>query len=76
MNIAISPSRMFAAALGSACVPSGSCRSDAVLAIANFSGRATTFRVLKFSGKIVVARRRNQHARRVRYPIDASRAGG
>src|SRR5438876_5884193 len=41
---------------------------DGVLAIANFLFTRKTSRRRKLSEKIVSARRRNQHARRVRYP--------
>jgi hypothetical protein len=47
---------------------------DGVLAIANFSirvfGRATARKHFGRSEKFVAARRRNQHARRMRYPAD------
>jgi hypothetical protein len=41
---------------------------DGVLAIANFSGVCHYFGRASAREKIVLARRQNQHARRVRYP--------
>src|SRR5437899_437937 len=38
------------------------------LAIANFSGRVNAMQISRSFEKIVSARRRNQHARRMRYP--------
>jgi hypothetical protein len=40
---------------------------ERVLAIANFSCGFSSSLVIEFQDKIVSARRRNQHARRVRY---------
>ncbi len=49
---------------------------DGVLAIADFPGRAKSMARCEFFRKIVSARRQNQHARRVRYPIVNPRYAG